>query len=88
MLPDRRKTARRTFNRVARFNNDLTGPRECMVIDISDVGARLYSEIEAPPAFTLTVSCIGGDMRRSCRVVWRNGNELGVQFTDVDAASA
>jgi hypothetical protein len=82
MLHDRRKTPRRAFSRIARFNNDLTGPRECMVVDLSDEGARLYSEIDTPPAFTLTISGDNGDERRACRVVWRLGHEVGVQFTD------
>jgi PilZ domain len=86
MLQDRRKTPRRAFNRIARFNNDLTGPRECMVVDLSDQGARLYSEIETPPAFTLTISGDSGDERRTCQVVWRLGHEVGVQFTDAPRA--
>ena len=87
MLQDRRKTPRRAFNRIARFNNDLTGPRECMLVDLSDEGARLYSEIETPPAFTLTISGDKGDQRRACRVVWRLGHEIGVQFTDAVPAA-
>lgn len=83
MLVDRRKTPRRAFNRIARFNNDLTGPRECMVVDLSEQGARLYSENETPLAFTLTISGEKGDERRPCRVVWRLGHEVGVQFTDM-----
>jgi PilZ domain-containing protein len=75
MLQDRRKTPRRAFKRITRFNNDLTGPRECMVIDLSDQGARLHSD-ETPPAFTLTVSGDKGDERRACRVVWRPGHEV------------
>jgi hypothetical protein len=87
MLLDRRKTPRRAFNRIARFSNDLTGPRECMVVDLSDQGARLYSEIETPPAFTLTISGDKGDERRPCRVVWRLGHEVGVQFMDTVPAT-
>lgn len=52
-----------------------------MVADLSDQGARLYSD-ETPPAFTLTISGDKGDERRACRVVWRLGHEVGVQFTD------
>ena len=57
-------------------------PRPCMVTDISDGGARLYSEIDMPPVFTLSVSRDGENMRRECRVVWRLGGELGVEFID------
>jgi len=53
-----------------------------MVTDISDAGARLYSEIEMPPTFTLSVFGDGVQVRRECRVVWRLGGELGVEFID------
>ena len=59
-------------------------PRPCMVTDISEGGARLYSEIEMPPVFTLAVSGDGVNVRRECRVVWRLGGELGVKFIDRD----
>lgn len=53
-----------------------------MVTDISEAGARLYSEIEMPPTFTLALSGEGVQVRRECRVVWRLGGELGVEFID------
>ena len=53
-----------------------------MITDISDGGARLYSETDMPQKFTLQVSSDGGDALRDCRVVWRLGRELGVEFTD------
>ena len=53
-----------------------------MVTNMSEGGARLYSEIDMPPRFTLSVSRDGGDIRRECRVVWRLGGELGVEFID------
>ena len=53
-----------------------------MLTDISEGGARLYSEIEMPPIFTLAVSGDGANVKRKCRVVWRLGGELGVQFID------
>lgn len=57
-------------------------PRTCMITDISDSGARLYTEADMPESFTLTVSTEGGDTRRACRIVWRLGGEVGVAFTD------
>lgn len=83
MFLERRKTARRTINRFAQFHSEVSPmPRPCMVTDMSEGGARLYSEIEMPPAFTLSVPCDGTNMRRECRVVWRLGGELGVEFID------
>jgi hypothetical protein len=52
------------------------------VTDISDRGARLYSELDLPERFTLSLSGDGVDVRQECRVVWRLGGELGVEFTD------
>lgn len=83
MLRERRKTARRIINRVAQYHCGLGSlPRTCMISDISDGGARLYSETEMPDTFTLTVTGEGVDTRRECRVVWRLGGEVGVSFTD------
>jgi hypothetical protein len=35
-----------------------------------------------PPTFTLSVTRDGGNVQRECRVVWRLGGELGVEFVD------
>jgi len=53
-----------------------------MITDISEGGARLYSEIDMPDRFTLSVTGDGGEARRGCRIVWRLGRELGVEFVD------
>ena len=82
MFAERRKIKRRVINRVARFHTDDGSlPRSCMITDISDGGARLYSETDMPQKFVLSVSGDGGETRRDCRVVWRLGRELGVEFT-------
>jgi hypothetical protein len=83
VFAERRRLARRVINRTAQFcSDDGSLPRDCMVVDISDSGARLYSEVEVPAAFTLAVSENGVNTRRDCRVVWRVGGEFGVEFTD------
>lgn len=83
MLNERRKISRRKINRVAQFHSDVSPlPRVCMVTDISEGGARLYSESDVPPTFTLALSGEGVQVRRECRVVWRLGGELGVEFID------
>ncbi len=78
---DRRKTPRRALNRVAQY---FTGagalPRSCFITDVSETGARLYSEAPMPDTFLLSVFVDGDEMRRECRVVWRLGGELGVEF--------
>ncbi|MFA6266555.1 MAG: PilZ domain-containing protein [Pseudolabrys sp.] len=83
LLKDRRKMPRRVINRVAQFHTGAgTLPRHCTITDISDTGARLYSDIDMPDAFLLSVSGDGVVAHRECRVVWRLGGELGVKFTD------
>ena len=82
MLKDRRLVTRRVINRVAKYHSGLGAlPRECIVTDISERGARLYSDIDMPETFTLALSGEGAEVRKECRVVWRLGGELGVEFT-------
>ena len=55
-------------------------PRSCLVTDISETGARLHSESDMPGDFVLEVSGEGFSAKHECRVVWRLGHELGVEF--------
>jgi hypothetical protein len=87
VLHDRRLHPRRTVNRRAKFQGDLGAlPRDCTVTDISARGARLYSETATPDRFTLAMDDDGREIRRDCRVVWRLGGELGVEFVDARRA--
>lgn len=83
-IRERRQSPRRIINRLAQFQSEGGAlPRDCMVTDISERGARLYCEIEMPDRFTLSLLGDGRETRRDCRVVWRLGGELGVEFTDL-----
>ena len=78
---ERRNAPRRVINRLAHYYFDGGQfPRTCLVTDMSDSGARLYSESNIPDDFTLAVSGEGFDMKRECHVVWRLGHEMGVEF--------
>ncbi len=80
---ERRGIARRVINRVAQYHSGMGAlPRTCMVTDISASGARLYSEIDMPDTFTLSVSLDDTEVRHECRVVWRLGGEVGVAFLE------
>jgi hypothetical protein len=81
MFSERRKHQRYTINRIAKFQIDAnTLPRDCMITDISQQGARLFIDgVEIPDEFHLLISGEKGD-RRVCRVVWRLGGEIGVAF--------
>jgi hypothetical protein len=81
VLKDRRQSPRQVINRIAKFHaGGGSLPRDCMVTDISENGARLFSEADMPEQFTLSLSGEGTSIRRECRVVWRLGGELGVEF--------
>ena len=83
MFQEQRKNARRSINRVALFYTEAGQlPRSCMLTNISQSGARLYCDIEMPPRFTLVVTGEGTPQRHECRVVWRLGGELGVEFIE------
>jgi hypothetical protein len=83
LIRERRNTQRRVINRVAQYYCGVGAlPRACLVTNISDTGARLYSETDMPETFTLAVTGEDADIRRECRVVWRLGGEFGVEFID------
>jgi hypothetical protein len=81
MLADKRKAQRRQLRYTAWIS---LGPKKlqgCVVADVSDVGARLGVENSktVPNNFVLLLSA-SGKPKRKCRVVWRKGAEIGVEF--------
>jgi hypothetical protein len=89
MFKERRNSPRYNFNRYARIQAELAGPsRDCLIVNMSDDGVRLHSEIvEIPGEFTLVIADAERP-RRSCRVVWRLGCEIGAKFTDTDRVAS
>jgi hypothetical protein len=79
---DRRRSARRLINRVAKIQlGNGTLPRDCLITDISTGGVRLHVEgFEVPDDFVLLLS--GDDLAKECNyhVVWRLGHEIGARF--------
>jgi hypothetical protein len=77
-----RKSPRRQFHYNARIviEGDNT-PHSCAIVDISNSGARLQLEedFELPELFQLLLTK-GGEARRLCKIVWRDGLFIGVQF--------
>jgi hypothetical protein len=79
-----RRKPRRQFHYSAQILTDKKGPpRECSISDISETGARLLlaRDEELPDRFVLLLTA-SGDARRVCRVVWRTGMAVGVEFPD------
>ena len=89
MYTERRKSVRHSFNRYARIQAEMSCPsRDCLIVNMSEEGVRLHSEImELPNEFTLVIAD-ADHPRRSCRVVWRLGFEIGAKFTDLDRLPA
>jgi hypothetical protein len=79
-LSDRRGAPRRKLLRGARAvwqNGDST---ECIVHDLSETGANL--EIRGPIPKTIDLLIDGDQSRRSCCVIWRQANRVGVRFQE------
>jgi hypothetical protein len=81
MARDQRKHERVAWNRLGEVSS-LTGHSicGCFVKDISASGARLVvPTLEVVPDFFRLDYGVEG-LTPKCRVRWRNGNEIGVQF--------
>ena len=79
-----REKKRQPMCYVARLLVDEKGTlRPCLVSDISDSGARLVlqSDGDLPERFVLLLTKTG-KARRHCRLVWRDGLNLGVEFPE------
>jgi len=77
-----RKKPRRHFHYNARiFTAEKAPLLPCALADISESGARLTlkNDAELPQQFMLVLTK-AGEARRRCRVVWRDGLTLGVEF--------
>jgi hypothetical protein len=79
-----RKKPRRQFHYTARIFTNKDSPQvACLISDISQTGARLalQHDEKLPDTFLLLLTA-KGDARRHCRVIWRDGPNVGVQFPE------
>jgi hypothetical protein len=81
MLVNRRRSERRECKRVAKIQFGTGSlPRDCMITDLSNGGAKIIAEyLDIPSQFTIIFST--GNPRQ-CRLAWRIGCELGAEFID------
>ena len=82
-----RKKPRRQFHYTASILIEGAKlPFPCAISDISASGARiqLETDCELPQRFMLLLTR-GGEARRLCHVVWRNGMSVGVSFPNAPA---
>jgi hypothetical protein len=81
-MAESRKTTRRPVVQGARVFLGGGSPLfPCMILDLSDLGARLKIEadIPLPPQFILVMSR-DGRLNRPCRIVWQEDGVVGVRF--------
>jgi PilZ domain len=89
-MEDDRRTIKRT--RVLRSAKIIVPRRSpvihCTVQNINNGGAclKLANTFGLPETFDLTFE--HGRTRRSCRVIWRTDDKLGVTFTDTEKNAA
>jgi hypothetical protein len=81
MFIERRSSERHRCHGIAKVHFGIGSlPRECMIIDISEGGARIIIErADVPDEFTLILPT---GHRRPCRLAWRLGCEFGTEFLD------
>lgn len=79
---EQRKNIRRFVQQGARLINlDGSVLAPCLMVDISEAGARLKVEeaIPLPQEFILLLSH-DGRLHRMCSIIWRTRNIVGVKF--------
>lgn len=77
-----RKKPRRHFRYTAKIITGTNPPQiACSISDISEIGARLEleSDSELPGKFLLLLTR-DGHAQRQCRLIWRAGMTIGVDF--------
>jgi hypothetical protein len=80
MQGEKRKAPRKHLKYPARILNGDDEPRMCTLSDISATGARVItSKPEGLPDEIMLLLSNGG-ARRRCRIAWRDGQELGLEF--------
>ena len=82
MAAERRRSPRHRVYRVAKIKLGAgIPPRDCLVIDVSDGGVRLFLDgFDTPDEFVLFLSCDDVVRESIYKVVWRRGHEVGAEF--------
>ena len=81
MLHERRKSFRVEWNSPATIH-DGSLDRPCILSNFSNTGAKITKVVPAtiPDEFMLSITPRG--RKRACRVRWRYGESIGIEFTD------
>jgi len=88
MSERRRGTRQKSFLQGLVHVDKRRGAMNCLVRDLSEVGARIVfsSAVTLPPTFDLHIPQREQTFR--AKVQWRRGDEIGLAFTPVEAAGA
>ncbi len=62
--------------------------RECVVIDLSETGARIRFRTRGKLTGIITLKASRYRINRRARVVWKDMYDAGLEFVDVDQQSA
>lgn len=87
-MSERRQSARqRSFLQGRLFYNSRRNSVDCVIRDISDIGARLQfsAAVTVPEALELYVP--NKDQMYRVRAEWRQGEEMGVVFVNAEAGA-
>ena len=78
-MQEKREKTRRELKRAIRAGAPGKPPLTCLLVDISETGARLgFADPSLmPEEFALALA---DNMGRWCRVMWRNDKQIGVKF--------
>ena len=80
-MAERRKLFRSSVLKSAKFVLGTSSTLNCIVRNLTDLGARVQISHTADLSEKLTIT-FGhrGRTLRSCRIVWRNETEAGLEF--------
>jgi len=79
-MQERRKFARSRVIKRAKLVVGTSALVDCVVLNLTNTGARLEIPNTAGLSENLVLTFDGGRSMRSCRLVWRTVNETGVEF--------
>jgi hypothetical protein len=79
---DRRAVLRHHLYHIAKIRPGAdVAPRECLIVDISDEGVRIYVVgFEVAEEFVLPLSHDDDIIEERYKVIWRRNGEIGAKF--------
>jgi len=83
--PDRRSASRKKTIKGGRTFWPNGESSDCIILNLSEKGALLEIRGPFPNLFDLVID--GHQWRRSCTVIWRKANRVGVKFQESSALS-